>query len=144
MDWQRHLLGYQGQLFSPWQTWFDMCLLGICLGRGPSGLLHSRRCCALRLWGKSHAGIIPICVCQTKSPSLQSIRLSTSTHNLGCLRTKKGLQGGKTIQQRSELLFALQWSLMLLPLLYWFCTSTPERSLLILECLSLCQCYYSS
>jgi hypothetical protein len=37
--------------------------------------------------------------------------------NLGRLRTKKGLQGGKTIQQRSESL-ALLWSLMLLPRLY--------------------------
>ena len=28
MDWQRHLLGYHGQLFlSFWQFWFDMCLL---------------------------------------------------------------------------------------------------------------------
>jgi len=30
MDWQRHLLGYHGQLFLHyWQTSFDTCLLGI-------------------------------------------------------------------------------------------------------------------
>jgi len=57
------------------------------------------------------------CVCcQIKSPSLQSIKLST-LNNLGCLRIKKGLQGGKTIQQRSEF-FASQWPLMLLRVLY--------------------------
>jgi len=39
------------------------------------------------------------------------------------LWTKKGLQGGKTIQQRSG--FALLWSLMLLPVLWLM----PLRSL---------------
>ena len=36
---------------------------------------------------------------------------------MGCLRIKEGLQGGKTIQQRSES-FASLWSLMLIPVLY--------------------------
>jgi hypothetical protein len=45
--------------------------------------------------------------CQIKLPSLQSIRLSTSTDEWLRLRTKKGLQGGKTIQQRSELFASL-------------------------------------
>jgi hypothetical protein len=51
--------------------------------------------------------------------------------NLGRLWTKEGLQGGKIIQQRSEL-FASQWSLLL-----QFCISTPVRSLLILVCVCL-------
>jgi hypothetical protein len=39
---------------------------------------------------------------QIKLRPLQSIRFSTSTDKWLCLRTKKGLQGGKTTQQRSE------------------------------------------
>jgi len=46
------------------------------------------------------------------------------------LRTKKGLQGGKTIQQRSG--FALLWSLMLLPVLWLM----PLRSLCTPVCMS--------
>jgi len=38
---------------------------------------------------------------------MQSIRLSTSTDNFLRLRTRKGLQGGKTIQQRSEFFASL-------------------------------------
>ena len=46
-------------------------------------------------------------------------KVEDSAHLLifGRLWTKKGLQGGKTIQQRNEL-FASQWSLMLLPVMY--------------------------
>ena len=33
MDWQRHLLGYHGQLFLHyWQTWFDTCVLDFVWG----------------------------------------------------------------------------------------------------------------
>ena len=55
-----------------------------------------------------------------------------------CLRTKKGLQGGKTIQQRSE--FALQWSLMLLPALYIHACVLLSAHTRV----SICYCYYSS
>ena len=55
--------------------------------------------------------------CQIKSLSLQSsIGLSTLT-NQKRLRTKKGLPGGKIMQQRSEF-FASLWSLMLLPVMF--------------------------
>ena len=69
MGWQRHLLGYHGQLFLQfWQTQFDTCLLGfvwgVVLGETmiASGMLNFRRCCALRLEGNSQNGINPICV----------------------------------------------------------------------------------
>ena len=52
----------------------------------------------------------PHVICYIKSRSLQSTKLRR-------LRTREGLQGGQTIQQRSEV-FASRWSLMLLPVLY--------------------------
>ena len=58
--------------------------------------------------------------------------------HLGGLRTKDGLQVGKAIQQRSEL-FASQWSLMLLPVLYIHACTLSAHSRV-----SICQCYYSS
>ena len=62
--------------------------------------------------------------------------------NLGCLWTKKGLQGGKTIQQRSES-SASQWSLMLLPVLYIYACALFAHTR-VRACVSLCQCNYSS
>jgi len=73
MDWQRHLLEIMGN---------SSCIVGrpilirVCefrLGCGcwvgvtmiASGLLNFRRCCALRLEGKSQDGIIPTCVSST-------------------------------------------------------------------------------
>jgi hypothetical protein len=73
--------------------------------------------------GRSQVGELLWLACQIESLSLQSIRLSTTNN-----RTKKGLQGGKTIQQRSDL--ASLWSLMLPPVLWLM----PLRSLFTHVC----------
>jgi len=72
-------------------------------------------------------------VCQIKLRSMQSIRLSTSTDNFLRLRTRKGLQGGKTIQQRSEFFASLVPN-----------ASTSSLAHALVRSLHTCMCVYYS
>jgi len=64
-----------------------------------------------------------------------------SDHKLDCLRTKKGLQGGITIRQRSDL-FASLWSLMLLPVPYIHACALSAHTRVRVR-VSVCGTFYS-
>jgi len=92
-----------------------------------TNMVHVIVCVCVRYWYRKQR------TCQIKLRSLQSIRLSTSTDKFGRLRTKKGLQGGKTIQQRSEFFASLVPN-----------ASTSSLAHALVRSLHTCMCVYFS
>ena len=90
-------------------------LCASCTALSHSLLLFSSSLCAS--WHGSSLILCAACSASGQRSKREHSKAPASLiDNLGAFWTKKGLQGGKTIQQRSDSLH--RWSLMLLPVLW--------------------------